>query len=95
VKPTIECTPRAAATSGGVGHRLGLLDGVGQRLLAQHVLAGLQRRDGDLGVRVARGANVDEVDVVAGDKRSSPSRRRPAELAGGPRRRRRPVRTAR
>lgn len=37
----------------GGGHRLGLRDRVGQRLLAQHVLVGLQRRDRDLRVRFA------------------------------------------
>ena len=41
---------------------------VGQRLLAQHVLAGLEGGDGDLGVGVAGGADVDEVDVVALDQ---------------------------
>ena len=54
---------------GGRDHRLGLRDGVGQRLLAQHVLAGLERGDRDLGVGVARRADVDEVDVVARDQR--------------------------
>ena len=58
--------PRAGRL-GRRGHRLGLGDGVGQRLLAQHVLAGGERRDGDLGVGVAGGADVDEVDVVALD----------------------------
>ena len=52
---------------GGLGHRLGLGDGVGQRLLAQHVLAGLERGDRDLGVGVTGRADVDQVDVVALD----------------------------
>ena len=51
---------------GGRGHGARLGDGVGERLLAQHVLARLERRDGDLGVGVTRGADVDEVDVVDG-----------------------------
>src|SRR5918997_275585 len=55
----------AGGAGGGLGHRLGLGDGVGQRLLAQHVLAGLERRDRDLGVGRTRGADVDKVDVVA------------------------------
>ncbi len=53
--------------------RLG--DRVGQRLLAQHVLACFQRGDGDLGVAVARRADVDDVDVVAG--RPPPASRLP------------------
>ena len=62
-------TPTPSAFVGRAGHRLGLLDAVGQRLLAQDVLAGLQRRDGDLGVGVAGRADVDQVDVVAVDQR--------------------------
>ena len=50
---------------GGVGHGVGLGDGVRQRLLAQHVLACLEGGDGDLGVRVAGGDDVDDVDVIA------------------------------
>ena len=57
---------------GGGGHRLGLGDRVGQRLLAQHVLAGRQRGDRDLGVGVARRADVDEVDVVAALDEAAP-----------------------
>jgi hypothetical protein len=38
---------------------------VGDRLLAEHVLAGLERRPGQLEMRVAGGADVNEVDVVA------------------------------
>ena len=73
---------------GGGGHRLRLGDGVGQRLLAQHVLAGLEGRDGDLGVGVAGRADVDEVDVVAGDDlRASPSSSRPSPGGRPPRRR--------
>ena len=50
---------------GGAHHEVGLLDRVGERLLAQHVLARLERRHGDLGVGVAGRADVDDVDVVA------------------------------
>ena len=50
-------------------HGLGLGDAVGERLLAEDVLAGLERLDGDLGVGVARGADVDQVDVGALDHR--------------------------
>ena len=74
---------------GGRGHRLGLGDGVGQRLLAQHVLAGLERGDGDLGVGVARRADVDEVDVVARDHRAPVGLGRLPSPAARPRRRRR------
>ena len=61
----------AAARRGvrGRGHPLGLGHGVRERFLAQHVLAGLERRDGDLGVRVAGSADVDQVDVVPLDQR--------------------------
>ena len=45
------------------GHRLGLGHRVRQRLLAQHVLAGVEGRDRDLGVGVPGGADVDQVDV--------------------------------
>ena len=54
---------------GGRDHRLGLGDGVGQRLLAEHVLARLERGDRDLGVRVPRRADVDEVDVRRSTRR--------------------------
>ena len=53
---------------GGTGHRLGLLHGVGEGLLAQHVLARGERGERDLGVAVAGGADVDEVDVVPFDQ---------------------------
>ena len=78
----------AAAFCGRGDHLLGLLDGVGQRLLAQHVLAGLERGDGDLGVGVARGADVDEVDVVALDQPAPVGLGRAPSRAGRPRPRR-------
>jgi hypothetical protein len=52
---------------GGRGHLAGLGHRVGQRFLAEHVLAGGERGQRDLLVRVARGADVDEVDVLPGD----------------------------
>ncbi len=68
----VEAHHRALATlPGGVGrgdHLRGLDDAVGHRLLHQHVLAGLERGDGDLAVGVTRRADVDHVDVVAGDR---------------------------
>ena len=69
---------------GGGGHDLGLGDGVGERLLAEHVLAGLEGGDRDLGVRVAGGHDVDDVDVVAGDRLAPVGGGlRPAPLLGG------------
>ena len=66
------------------GHRLGLGDRVGERLLAQHVLACLESGHGDLGVGVTGRADVDEVDVLA---RHQPGPvglgRLPAEPFGG------------
>jgi hypothetical protein len=85
LKPTIERTPRSAARP-AARHHLGLLDGVRERLLAQNVLAGLERGDGDLRVRVARRADVDKVHVVAAQEHP-PVRldRAPAQpLGGGP-----------
>ena len=68
---------------GGIRHRLGLFDGVGEGLLAEHVLAGLEGGDGDLGVRVAGGHDVDDVDVVAFDGGAPVGRALlPAPLAG-------------
>ena len=55
---------------GGESHGLGLGQGVGQRLLQEHVLARLKGRDGDLGVQKARGADVHDLDVVAGKDRA-------------------------
>jgi hypothetical protein len=64
-------------------HPLRLGDRVGERLLAQHVLARLQRRDGDLGVALAGGADVDELHVVACDQLPPVGLgRRPAQLVG-------------
>jgi hypothetical protein len=69
---------------GRTGHGLGLGDGVGQRLLAQHVLARLEGGDGDLGVAGAGGADVDELDVVPGDQRPPVGLGgRPAQPSGG------------
>ena len=68
----VEAGHRADAPGGGPRrrgrHGLGLGQRVGERLLAQHVLARLERRDGDLGVQVARRAHVHELDVVAFDQ---------------------------
>ena len=80
----------AAARSAAVGHRLGLGDGVGERLLAEHVLARVERGDRDLGVGVARRADVDQVDVVAG--RAAGASRSPSTPSPGGRRPRRPCR---
>ena len=62
-----EAAERTHAAVGGVGgsgsHLLRLRHRVRQRLLAQHVLAGRERGEGDLVVGVARGADVDDVDA--------------------------------
>src|SRR5690625_2653616 len=52
---------------GCCGHLLGLGDRVGHRLLHEDVLAGLEGGDRDLGVRVSRCTDVDDVDVVTLD----------------------------
>ena len=76
--------PAGRGLLGRLGHRLGLRDRVGQRLLAEHVLAGLERGDGDLGVRVTRGADVDQVDVVPLDHAAPVGLgARPAQPLGG------------
>ena len=64
--------PRAARER-GVGrrrHRLGLGQRIGERLLAQHVLARPQCGDRDRRVQVAGRGDVDQLDVVAGDQRA-------------------------
>jgi hypothetical protein len=68
----------------GRGHLARLGHRVGQGLLAEDVFSGGQRGQRDLGVRVARGADVDQIDVVPGDHRP-PVRGvfLPAELGGG------------
>jgi hypothetical protein len=50
-----------------VNPTIGLGDGVRERLLAQHVLAGREGGEGDLGVRRAGRDDVDDVDVVPRD----------------------------
>ena len=52
----------------GGGHRLGIGQRSGERLLAGDVLAGLEGGDRLLGVNVVRRADVDEPDVVGGDR---------------------------
>ena len=44
---------------------IGGLEGVRQRLLAQHELSGLQRVDNDPFVQHGRGAHGDDIDIVA------------------------------
>ncbi len=62
--------PHAAlgGPGGRRGHGLGFGQRVAQRLLAQHVLARVQRGDGDLGVGVAGGADVHQLHVVPVDQ---------------------------
>ena len=82
----VEADHRADAALGRGGrrghHRHALVDRVGQRLLDQHVLARLERRDRDLGVAVAGGADVDDVDVVAPDHRAPVGGRLGPAVAG-------------
>ena len=72
---------------GGRRHRFRLGHRVRERLLDQHVLAGLQRRHGHLGMQVPGSADVDDVDVIALE-RGAPVRDDlvPAVLTGGGRR---------
>ena len=50
-------------------HGRGVFFGHGHGLLAEHVVTGLERRPRQRQVRVARRANVDQVEVVAADQR--------------------------
>ncbi|CAM5343407.1 hypothetical protein SVIOM342S_09166 [Streptomyces violaceorubidus] len=90
--------PARPGRLGGAGHLLRLLDGVGERLLAQDVFPGGERGQRDLGVAVAGGADVDEVDVVPFDQ-GPPSRvsvlAQPCRSAARRGRRRRPARRSR
>ena len=59
----------ASAACGGPVHRARALERVGQRLLAQHVLAAGEGVDADLGVAVVRGQHEHQVDVVGAGHR--------------------------
>ena len=64
----VECRERALARLGRRrGHLLCLVQRVRQRLLADHVLAGFQRRQRHGQVQVARRADVDDADLRVGD----------------------------
>ena len=54
----------------------------GEGLLAQNVLAGTRRRDGDLGVGARRGADVDDIDIGAFDQRPPVGHRLDAHARG-------------
>ena len=71
MKPSLVFSPfsRARAASAARVAKV-----VGDRLLAEDVLAGLDRRGRQLEMRMARRAHVDDVDVVAADE---------IEVAGG------------
>jgi hypothetical protein len=47
----------------GRKHSLGILHGIGQRLLAEYDLARFRGRDRDRRVQIARRGDVDDVDV--------------------------------
>ena len=67
-----------------LGHGAGLQHGVGQRLLAQHVFAGGQRRQRDLRVTVPRRTDIDQVDIVTGHQVTPVGHRlRPTQPIGG------------
>ncbi len=67
--PVVEgCIEHAARPRRGVDHRLGALGGHGERLLAEDVLAALQRGDGQPVVEDVGGGDADDVEVVAGDE---------------------------
>jgi len=53
---------------GRLDHAPALLGGAGHRLLAHHVLAGLQRADREIGVLERGDAEVHEVDRVVGEQ---------------------------
>ncbi len=75
---------RAGGVAGGLGHRAGVLHGVAQRLLAQHVLAGGQQALDDLAVQRVRDDDADDVDVVGlGDRLPRGVVALVAEAAGG------------
>jgi hypothetical protein len=84
----VEAAHRAYALGLGLGRGRGHLPGLGYRIgqwfLTEHVLAGGDRGEGDLRVRVARRADVDQVDVLPVDDVVPVGRvLGPAELAGG------------
>ena len=55
-----------AGVVGGLGHVAGVVDRVGERLLARDVLAGGQRVEDVVVVEVGRGKDLDRVDVGVG-----------------------------
>ena len=75
--------------AGGVAHGPSIVEGAGQRLLAGHVLAGLQRRHGLVGVDIVGGGHVDKVDlgVVDGGAPSGGAALPPPPIRELPRRR--------
>ena len=52
----------------GGDHFLGFLGVQPERLLAEDHLAGLRRGDGNLGVEIVRGANINQVDILPRDQ---------------------------
>ena len=68
--PVVEPDRRRAGCLGcGSDHRPGIAERSGERLLAGDVLAGLEGGDRLFGVDVVRRADVDETDVIGGDRR--------------------------
>ena len=69
VEPVLEAhRVRDTGALGGVEHVLRVVGVDGDRLLAQHVLARLDRGDGLLGMELHRRAHRDEVEVVTTDE---------------------------
>ena len=68
MKPVLEgLTEHDAPLARRLDHRVGLGERLCHRFLDEHVLAGRDRLEGDLAVKPHRGADVDDVDVVAGE----------------------------
>ena len=61
---------QSAAPLGGVECRIHLLGVARERLLAEHVLAGLERFDRPLGVQRVRQRDVDRLDLGIGEQAS-------------------------
>ena len=76
-------TANRPARSAAAIIRVDVLDGQGERLLAQDVLAGLERPDRPVGVEVVRQGDVDDVDVGSVEQRLVRAVRRAGSRGSG------------